>query len=100
MIEQNDLNTVTWRDLPFAQVDDEGHTNFWAVRSSGDYASDCSMGRQFGSALIEYVEQNSDVNMLARVVAAMPPAEQRTGIEVGLLTAIGASLAGVHVGLN
>lgn len=83
--------------LPFVCVaKGAGRRNFWAPRSTGDYAFDCSLGKRYGEALLSLLLKPEGGRLLSSIVmgiAARGRKDRDAGVIVGMMHVIGAHLA-------
>lgn len=76
------------RDLPFVakrRPDGEPGRHFWSVTPTGDYATDCLIGRQYALEAVHYMRVTGCPPLLTWIVLDMPRRQDRSGIEVGFL---------------
>jgi hypothetical protein len=59
-------------ELPFVSMKDKGPRNFWSVTSTGDYAKDCELGREYAEqALLHMVVSDRTGGLLTYIVCDM-----------------------------
>lgn len=73
-----------------------GHRNFWSVKATGDYNTDCLTGQSYAVQFLT-AEEDSDGTLLQCVAEHMP--REFTGVEIGFMQIIGfAAQAGARRG--
>ena len=77
-------------DCSFVKVIKEGRKlmgcNFWVVSPSGNYTEDCATGRKLALEYLQFIRRAA--LPLQWIVFDMPRQAERTGIEVGFLSAV------------
>lgn len=74
--------------LPFVDCQAGRPARLWAVQESGDWSTDCSIGREHGHALIAFMAADGNTQQLGHVIRAIGQTGKWTGVEVGFCQAI------------
>jgi hypothetical protein len=64
-------------------------SDYWSVNNTGDWAADCTTGREYASQLVIKMKTDNNPLLLSQVIYAMSAKKKINGIEAGFLTAIG-----------
>jgi hypothetical protein len=83
---------LTRDSLPFVQVVN-GELRHWVVKSTGDYARDCSLGREYAGLFLPFLRICLGHAMLAWIVLDMRSSKSAKGIVVGFLGTIGKAVS-------
>lgn len=75
-------------DLSFARRRDDGTVDPWVVSPTGDYATDCDLGRSAFNELRHAALRDDDWLMVLRVLQAIVRKGGETGIEDGFHQAL------------
>jgi hypothetical protein len=70
-------------DLPFVNSPPAGPRDFWRVKSSGEYAQDCDLGRNFADSALALMSLTHKSPLLGLIAAAIAKKGQFGGIETG-----------------
>lgn len=75
-----------------------GGFDYWAVQPTGDYTTDCAMGRKMGEEYLAFIGQhptNGNATLLGAIVnsmieraATLPRSRRGRGLEVGFLAVV------------
>ena len=56
---------------------------FWHVSPNGNYGDECLIGKAYALEALQYMIDQDYPPLLNSIIQDMPPAEQRSGIEIG-----------------
>ena len=83
--------------LPFIRMNAcpgcEVERDYWSPSSTGDYSSDCTLGRDYAKSMIDHLGRHSDdVPLAMNIIRSVGQVTEPTGVEIGFLTQVVCSL--------
>ena len=82
---------MKFADLSFVNVTDDGemqHEDAWAPEQSGDFATDCAVGRRCFAELLDLMRADQNPLYLSRVLAAQVRRGKWEAVEIGFSQAM------------